>query len=787
MSHGRAAAATLQWRLMPHAWKFFRAGGVDQVVVRSGADIAHLGQLDQKLWVALACPTRGLEFDTRTLDLIDTDHDGRIRAPEVVAAAEWACARLNDPELLVQGGDRLPLAALDDGQPLGAALAEEARQVLALRGRAEAEAITLGDVGDRNELLAAMRFNGDGVVTPAAAGDDAQAAEVLRRVIDTQGAVTDRNGDAGADRAHAEAFFTQAQALAAWHREATDDAAVAPWGDATIDAVAAVDAVQAPVDDYFARCRLGDYDPRAIVALNPSHETYLALASQRLSAAAPAIAALPLAAAAPGRSLPLDQGLNPHWAEAVATLRDRVLAPWLGRVPSSLAEADWHVLQARLAPARAWLARRPDNPLARLPAKDIAELAAPATRERVLGLIADDEAGRVRQGLIDDLEKLIRLQRDLLVLLHNFVSFEAFYRRRGAIFQAGTLYLDGRSCDLAVQVTDPARHALLAGMAKAYLAYCDCTRGSRKMYIVAAFTAGDVDFLFVGRNGLFYDREGQDWDATITKVIENPTSIGQAFLSPYKKFLRLVEEQVARRAAASESAAQAGLGGLAGRIANVDKPAPAPPGSAPATAAAAGARRGRFDVGTVAALGVALGSLSAVAVAVFAKFVDLGWWIPVALGGLVMAISGPSMLIAWLKLRQRSLGPILDASGWAVNGRMRVNVRLGASLSQTAHVPIDAQRALRDPFAERHGTAWAVGVLVLVFAVALTAWRQGWLNPVLPEAMQVRELAPAVVAPAAGGVPGAGSPPLTVLPAGTALPAGTVLVPAPGASAPALR
>ena len=65
-----------------HVWKFFRAGGFDQVRLETGADLMALDQLDQKLWVALACPTRGIEFGTRTLDLIDTDLDGRIRANE---------------------------------------------------------------------------------------------------------------------------------------------------------------------------------------------------------------------------------------------------------------------------------------------------------------------------------------------------------------------------------------------------------------------------------------------------------------------------------------------------------------------------------------------------------------------------------------------------------------------------------------------------------------------------------------------------------------------------------
>ena len=81
-----------------HLWSFFRAGGFDQVRLDRGADIANLDKLDQKLWVALACPTNGLEFDTKTLDLIDTDKDGRIRPPEIIAAARWVTTSLKNPD-----------------------------------------------------------------------------------------------------------------------------------------------------------------------------------------------------------------------------------------------------------------------------------------------------------------------------------------------------------------------------------------------------------------------------------------------------------------------------------------------------------------------------------------------------------------------------------------------------------------------------------------------------------------------------------------------------------------
>ena len=92
---------------MSYQWKFFRAGGFDQVKLDSGAALANLDQLDQKLWVALACPTHGLEFDSRTLELVDTDKDSRVRVPEIIAAAKWATTMLKNPDDLIKGSAML--------------------------------------------------------------------------------------------------------------------------------------------------------------------------------------------------------------------------------------------------------------------------------------------------------------------------------------------------------------------------------------------------------------------------------------------------------------------------------------------------------------------------------------------------------------------------------------------------------------------------------------------------------------------------------------------------------
>ncbi|KKB62180.1 hypothetical protein WM40_18685 [Robbsia andropogonis] len=715
---------------MAYPWQYFRAGGVDQVAIRSGADLAHLRELDQKQWVALACPTRGLEFDARTLDLLDTDNDGRIRPPELIAACEWASAQLRDPDDLIQGGDAITVEQIAEKEEDSAGLIIEAKRILELLGKSPDAPLTLQDVSDRSKLISAMRFNGDGVITPDTAADDETVRTTLEKIIATQGAVKDLSSADGVNLEKSDAFFANAVALRDWHAKNAGDEAIMPFGEGTAAAAEAFDAVRTKIDDFFARCSLAAYDARATDELNPSQDNYKAISTLSLSSSAPEIASLPLAPVQPGRPLPLlGDTVNPAWSNALGTFYRAAFAPQFGQSQTTqptMTQLQWQTLQNRLAPYRQWSSTRPASSLDSLTIDEITQIANSDTQAAINALIEEDKAIEPHNARIVDLERLLRYKRDLLRLVHNFVSFKDFYRRDGAIFEAGKLYLDSRSCDLTVEVADMNRHAQLAGMAKACLAYCECRRLNQKMNIVSAFTAGSTDFLFVGRNGVFYDRQGNDWDATIVKLIDNPTNVWQAFLSPYKKFIRAIEEQVAKRAAASDAKVQGNLGSLATNIASTNA-------TTAATAAdpKAAAINSKIDVGTVAALGVALGSISAVIVGVFGKFVELGWWIPVALIGIIIAISGPSMAIAWLKLRERSLGPILDASGWAINGRMKVNVRLGTMLSQTARIPLSS-RPVKDPYADRHTGGYITATLLVLAVVAIVGWRFGWANRWLP-------------------------------------------------------
>ncbi len=706
-----------------HRWRFFRAGGFDQVRLDSGPDLMALDQLDQKLWVALSCPTGGLEFDSRTLELLDADNNGRIHVPEIIAAVKWAGGMLKDPGQLLTGGSSLPLAAINDATPEGKQVLASAKQILANLGKGEAKEISLDDTTDTVRIFAQTNFNGDGIIPADAAGDDDETKQVICYILACLGAETDRSGKPGVDKAKVDQFFAEAQAFSDWWAQAeTAGGDILPLGDDTICACALLKAVKTKIDDYFARCRLASFDARALSALNRQESEYLALAAKDMTIDAAEIAGFPLALIEAGRPLPLRSRVNPAWAVAIGRFAEKVVTPLLGE-RAELTEKDWDAILARFKGFDAWCAQKVGASVEKLGLKPIREILRGPSRERITALLAQDKALEAEANSIEVVDKLVRFNRDLYRLLRNFVNFRDFYgRREKAVFQAGTLYLDQRSCDLCVRVDDMAKHGAMAHLSRTCLVYCDLVRkgGGDKMTIAAAFTAGDSDHLMVGRNGLFYDRKGQDWDATVVKIVENPISLRQAFWAPYKRALRWVEEQVAKRAAAADSAAHEKLTstvGTVGQSAQQGKPA------APA----------KLDIGVVAALGVAVGGITAALGMLLQAFFGLGIWMPLGFVALILLISGPSMIIAWLKVRQRNIGPILDANGWAVNARAKINIKFGRSLTAVAKLPPGSSRDLRDPYADRRfGWLHLIVIVVLLCAAAWACWNYGVVERVAP-------------------------------------------------------
>ena len=512
-----------------YKFNWFRAGRMAQVRLASGADVAHLAELDKKHWLAISMPTTGIRFDARMLELMDADGDKRIRTPEVIAAIRFLQAKNVD---------------LDE-----------------LFAKSEADEKKLADVLARQADLAKI---------PPSDADKLALADWEAAGLKPEVAVC------GADTAAAEAAL----------------AAVEP----------IVDAFFLPPED------------------------------------------MPLVTEEPDRTLPLRDHLNPKHLEAVLAFAEKCVKPILGDV-ATLDRLAWKKVKAAFAPYRAWLAAKPVM-----------------------------NAGL--KGELDDEERVLRYKLGLLEFLENYVNMRRLYAEDElAVFQTGTLRIDAKEMNLCFHVESEAAHSALAGKSNCCVIYLKLSRPSEGAVraICAVVTAGTVAQLYVGRNGVFYDRDGKDWEAVITKVVESQVSLREAFWAPWRKLGEGIAAMVKKFLGDREAAAQKNL-------------------EAGAQSAQAG---GAAMASSVAAIGIGVGMMGAALASIMAAVSNMTWWqILVAIAAVILVVSLPSVILTWFKLRQRDLGAILNACGWAINRPMRFSMKRARGFTKCAGNPLILQTLL---------------------------------------------------------------------------------------------
>lgn len=730
-----------------HVWQFSRVGGVNRVNLESGKDLVYLDQLDQKLWTALSCPIQGLEIDTKTLELIDYDNDGKIRVPEVLTAVKWMTSMLNSPDDLLQSKGSFPLSAINTDTEEGKNLLNSAKQILINLGTPEKEELSVEETSDTDKIFVNTKHNGDGVITPISTDDDT-IKQLIENIIKHIGSVPDLNAQDGINSEHVEEFYKQCVAYSEWQNKTNEH--ILPFGETTADTYQAMIAIKSKVEDYFLRCNIANYDEKSIETLNDLHETYQELSKENLSEKIEKIASFPLANIDKNGVLFLDKNINPAWKDdldkfvrlidknGVLFLDKNINPTWKddldkfvklvvnpkGDHKKSINESDWKACIELFKPYEDWLTEKPENTIEALGIDYIHETLNNNSKSILLSLIEQDLALETNTKNIILVDKFSRYYRDLYVLLKNYVTFYDFYApEEKAIFQCGELYIDQRRCDLCIHINDMNKHNSIAKTSGTCLIYCECTARIKKekMTIVAALTDGNFDNIEEGRNALFYDREGNDWDATIIKVVDNPISISQAFWSPYRKFSRFITKQVEAFASKKEQEIDATTTSKIesvtakadeGLTTAVNTPlATAAPAQAPAAAPPP------FDiskfVGIFAALSLAFGAIGSIIASFLTGFFKLTWWqMPLAILGIILCISGPSMILAWLKLRKRNLAPLLDANGWTINARATINIVFGKTLTSLAKLPENSRINLIDPFAKKNKPVLPILILL---------------------------------------------------------------------------
>ncbi len=702
-----------------YKWEFMNVGGTLRVKIAKGEDIAHLDELDPKMWTVLSCPVKGLEIDEKSLAYVDCDGDGKIRVNDVVKTAKWITGLLKNADLLLAGKDSIDVEEFAETAD-GARIKASAKQILANLGK-EGGVVSLADTADVAAIFAQTRFNGDGVVTEATA-EDADVKAAIAAAVASLGGVADRSGAVGMNADMVEAFYKALADYAAWQEAAVE----LPFGGDTDKAIAAYNALDAKVKDFFMRSKLAAFSPDSTASLDVQTSRIEAISAENLTGKTDEIAAYPIARITGKAEIDLTAPVNPAWAAQFETLKAIAIDP----SAKTLTEADWNEIGGRFAAYTAWQGAKAGAAVEALGLDKVKNFLAQNKKEDILALIAEDMALKEEAENIESVDKFLHVYRDFYKLLRNFVTLNDFYTKDkgvSAIFQSGRLIIDQRECRFCMKVNDMGKHTASAAISGMYLIYCDCTTktSAAKLQIVAAVTVGDIGDIFVGKNVIYYDNAGLEWDAVVTKIVDNPISIGQAFWSPYRKMAKAVENLITKSAADKDAKI------MSNATAKINAaPAAVPAAGADPKAAAAAPP---FDIakfaGIFAALGMALGMIGTALAALAKGIFALKWWqLILAFVGVLLVISGPAMILAWLKLRRRNIAPLLNANGWAVNAASKISIPFGETLTDEAKYP---KVKIKDPYAKAGIPAWkkwlisicSIAVLVVALWLAnLFAW-----------------------------------------------------------------
>ena len=691
-----------------YKWEFENIGGSTRVRIESGEDIAHLSELDPKMWTVLSCPISGLEIDDKSLSYIDSDKDGKIRVNDIIATSKWIINAIKDVDLIIKGDNVFDVNQFDTDTEEGKKLYYASKQILTNLNK-EGDIISITDTKDIAAIFAKTRFNGDGVISESTT-DNAEEKSVIASIIATIGGVADRSGEQGVNADKIECFYKLLSDYVAWY----DSAVEAPYADKTDSVIDAYNALDAKVKDFFMRSKLASFSPASVAILDVQTSRIESISAENLTEKLDEIASYPIARVTGVGEIDLDEAINPAWASYFDVLKSTVL-----KGKKKLTESDWSAIKDSFFAYIQWKNSKAGAEVESLGIDTIKQIIENNNKEALLALIAEDLALKEEADNIEMVDKFLHIYKDFYRLLRNFITLHDFYTKDKnvtAIFQSGRLIIDQRECRFCMKVSDMTKHNTMAASSGMFLIYCDCVAKDKpaKLSIVAAVTVGNIGDLVVGKNAIYYDNEGGEWDAVITKIIDNPISISQAFWSPYRKMANAIENLINKSAAEKDAKVMADA---------TEKINAAPASLSETSADGTKAATPPFDIakfaGIFAAIGMALGMIGTALVAVFEGLAELSWWkLILVFVGILLAISGPAMILAWMKLRRRNIAPLLNANGWAVNASSKISIPFGETLTDSAKFP---KLKLQDPYKKAGIPTWKKWMITItILAVVFT-------------------------------------------------------------------
>lgn len=684
---------------------FDNYGGHYHLRLRQADDLVGLLSLDDGRWLATSCPRFGLNADPVFLDHLDPDGNGRILSADVRTAIRWLVDHAEPAESWTSGSDTLPLQLIRK-EPI----VESARYVLRSQGVPDRQDITLAEIRAYQKTQKQARRNGDGVVPPGSI-DDPEAAALAEELIQLLGGKTDVSGKPGVDGAMLDRVVKEGEAYLAWLAqgdlgEATESE-ILPFGAETANRFSVVAALRTRVDQFFAQCALLEFDAQALARFGLQEGDWQALDCHSTDAIRTKLAALPLAPPNIERLLPLDERAHAAHRPALAQLRAH-LPELLGQDQAALTEAQWQAVLAKFAAYQAWQAAKPDTPLSKLKVDSLRCMLAGDCLTGIRSAVQEDldVADEIEQ--VKNLEKLALFHQGLFGFVNNFASMpHLFDPKSRAMFEMGTLVLWGRAFTFSIRVQNRAAHIKLSQNSSIYLLYLVVSgpEAGDNYEIAVPVTEGNEKLFYVGQRGVFFDVKGRELDAQVVQIVTNPISFWELMKAPFRRFGTLITNRVDQMTTSIQKDAESSLDRAGASVQTtiqtdlkeVQKtPAPAavaatPPAGVAATPEKAGGSAKDWMIGTgffMAGVGTAMKFLSETAEKLSNK-ATLATMAQIVIVFLVV-VGIATAINAWRRVLRRDLGVLLQASGWAINGRMPLTRRMARIFSYQVALPKQA-------------------------------------------------------------------------------------------------
>ena len=684
---------------------FRRLGRSLQPVIRTAADLAVAVELDEVHWVSTAAPIEGLHVDDVFLRWVDADGNGRIMCWEMRDAVAWLLDVLTDRAGIDQRSAAIRLADINTRSPVGQNIRAAAQKMLRRRGAGDGDFLTLDQIRRIKQQVQASSVSEAGVVLPEAA-EQPEIRQFLTDIIIAVDGMPHPSDHEGVDQETLERFMAESAAHLAWLEQGrppadgkTND--VFPLGDQTAAAYEIVRALRHKLDQYFAQCHAVALDAELAGRMGWTAAELDTLDLDDLAAIDKLLTDAPIARAQATLELAYDSPINPHDEAALEQFRRQVAEPIVGK-SATLSAKQWAQIKQVFAAHDAWSAAKATTNIAAIDPQALQTYQDERFARAVRALIADSEQTAFHLDNIRLVEKLVLYQAGMIDLANNFVAFPDLYDpARRAIFEMGSLVIDGSRFDFAVKVDNRAEHARMAAAGNMFLMYVEVTphNGGAPFELAAPVTAGNKGNLCVGKRGIFQGRDGREHGARIVHIVENPISLREAMVAPFVRLGRLLTGKIESITTEAEKKLDAKA---TATMSQVSAPAAGPGKSPMATG------------GMLLGAGVAVAALGSALAYTTEKLTKLHWWeICIGVGGAVFAVLLPTIIVAWMKLRKRDLSAILEASGWAINARMRLTRKMGRAFTRHSRPP----RQRLTP-RQRRRIAKAIAILVVAAILA---------------------------------------------------------------------